>query len=1544
MEQEIKNRSKAIFKYLEDLFQLAQKDPKRDIRNNSDIEVFLQLDDPTEVPNKSTNIKVRELDEDDTGAILTVQKVEIDEKPSTPDELKEWLEEVDNDFTKPKLKKSITIQQKFEDDQERTKAEQDFRSSDEGDISEILEPWVDNQILLEKGEIEFLKTKVRKLKLEEVPEIESKFEYYIEKIWQPWYEKNYFLYKGNQLFTKLYGLRSELKASQDTHDLVISTDLITGRVHGVEVYHPLIFKKIELDFDPLSKTIEIRESSEKTELDTSFLQGLNIPNIEDVNIYASELNRNHESFKHWNSIWLQRVAKQVISYIAPESEERISLYPDCKISIKKQVQAFYYPTVYLKKKGNNSWINYVKKIQENIEHESVNIPKFLQDLTGVNSGKTIEEENKVTHSLTDAELHFPLPWNEEQKKIAERVEVSNSVVVQGPPGTGKSHTIVNLVSRFLTQGKTVLVVSQKGQALKVLGEKFPSSIHALTMTVTGDRDIDTNPVHAANEINANLSNPVYTQEAIEKKRDELKRVRKDLAEVRDKIREFTRIDIDQHIDISGERFSPIEAAKYIRDNISGVWIQDSDSISFLTNCEISENDIDEYAYGQHSFNHKVKELEGLQLPEVNEIPEKEYLISIVNKIQELVLSKKMWDEAMSQRELQQTPPQVREILNKLLPQTEHLLQAYDSFDSGWEKEIFERYYQNKIEKEHWDNVMVELSDRVDILRELDQHLLSFEVEYPVTQTEKEIDHGIEKLTDYFSSSVPVFLKNITLPEVAKDILSNALVDENPIKDNDDLKILSRYIERHFLSEKLKRIIKRSFEEYQHVPELKGVQTRIYTDILNSLHRIKEYGQCVIKLKNDVSNLQEFSGQQDVNQNYEYSKKYVVIRELANLNLNKKDELEWLRKLIQSGLNWFHHVDLFQELLPIKTSQYLEKYPHEIKEILTNIDQQTQDDIEEFYTDLESLRKRQKEVLKWAFKRDLLSKHLPILTKTISEDPKFWEDLKSKKILSFEESWKIRQLDNWLTSLRGDTYQELQKSFDILQNTEQNLIKDLITLKAWFSQKGRVTTEQKAALVSYSQNIKRLGKGLGKNANRHRRNAQKDLEIGKDAVPVWIMPVNRVMESFPEPRAEMFDVVIFDEASQVGVQGLAIAYLGKKLIVVGDPEQISPTSFIREDDVHGIIAKDLVDIPHKDRYESKSSLFDLTSLYTETILLKEHFRCRKELIQFSNNLCYENKLKVLRYPQPKWRLDPTLEAIHVSGYESSNKTNEVEAEAIVEKILEISNDPAYDLRPDGQYKTRKTTIGVVSLLGDAQAKLIKEKILSRIPEEIIEERHIEVGDAYKFQGDERDIMLLSMVKAPSIEDPNKTIFPLSVNKKENTQRINVALSRARDKMILFHSVKVEDISNPDDLRLQILNYFVNHNEEILKGSLEDLEKLYQEGKASPFSYAVGKEIISRGFNVIPEFETGLNREGETEHGFRIDLVVQGENSRLAVECDGDRYHTLENYEEDFQRESILRRTGWVFWRISGSEYYRDPERSLEPLWEELESLKIYPINK
>jgi very-short-patch-repair endonuclease len=131
---------------------------------------------------------------------------------------------------------------------------------------------------------------------------------------------------------------------------------------------------------------------------------------------------------------------------------------------------------------------------------------------------------------------------------------------------------------------------------------------------------------------------------------------------------------------------------------------------------------------------------------------------------------------------------------------------------------------------------------------------------------------------------------------------------------------------------------------------------------------------------------------------------------------------------------------------------------------------------------------------------------------------------------------------------------------------------------------------------------------------------------------------------------------------------------------------------------------------------------------------------------------------------------------------------------------------------------------------------------------------------------------------------------------------------------------------DDLRRQLIEHAEDPAR--LMRALEEKEKRTQ----SNFEREVMKRLSAAGYRVTPHWKIGT---------FRIDLVVEGNGKRLAIECDGDRYHPLERLPEDMDRQSVLERMGWIFTRIRSSEFLRNPARAMKAVFEKLETLEIPP---
>ncbi len=425
-----------------------------------------------------------------------------------------------------------------------------------------------------------------------------------------------------------------------------------------------------------------------------------------------------------------------------------------------------------------------------------------------------------------------------------------------------------------------------------------------------------------------------------------------------------------------------------------------------------------------------------------------------------------------------------------------------------------------------------------------------------------------------------------------------------------------------------------------------------------------------------------------------------------------------------------------------------------------------------------------------------------------------------------------------------------------------------------------------------------------------------MDACRDAIPVWIMPRYLVAEMVV-PAPGRYDLVIVDEASQLGIESLFLFYIAKKMVVVGDDQQISPYGVgVADAAIAGLQQHYLDGIPHHHALSAQSSLYGNAKIrFSQNIVLREHFRCMPEIIQFSNDLCYASNgtpLDPLRAYSGN-RLQPLVLRHVADGYRvggAQNATNPPEADAIVAQVVACIEDPRY----------AQATMGIVSLQGEAQAKLIERKLMEALDPAVIEQRRIICGDAYAFQGDERTVIFLSMVAAPG----ERRIGALTTESAR--QRFNVAVSRAQDQLWLYHTAELDVLSDAC-MRHRLLSYMLDP----ARQTTEESEQRFD----SNFERDVFRCITERGFHVRTQVCVG----DPTNHRYRIDLVVEGMQGRLAVECDGDEWHGPDRYEHDMARQRDLERAGWQFARIRGGDFYRDPAKALEPVWAELDRLGI-----
>lgn len=547
----------------------------------------------------------------------------------------------------------------------------------------------------------------------------------------------------------------------------------------------------------------------------------------------------------------------------------------------------------------------------------------------------------------------------------------------------------------------------------------------------------------------------------------------------------------------------------------------------------------------------------------------------------------------------------------------------------------------------------------------------------------------------------------------------------------------------------------------------------------------------------------------------------------------------------------------------------------------------------------------------------------ILNKISTSAEEWAEEIKKgnlSDITDIYETWKWKQLSQKLENLEKEPYETLQKQAGKIKEDLKKLTLELVEKKSWYHILSFVEKKENLqinqALRGWKQSMEKIGKGTGKNAEFYRKQAKEKITLCQKAVPVWIMPMNKVIDTL-NPGKNKFDIVIVDEASQADISALVLLYMAKKVIIVGDDKQVSPSAvgekiekqnILRDKYLKGIISND-------DLYGTRSSLYSIASTTYQPLMLREHFRCVPEIIGYSNKTSYDYKIKPLRETYSS-KLKPAVISYRVDGErEEKSKINKVEAETIVSLISSCLEEKLYE----------NSTFGIISLLGQEQVEYIQKLLVEKIGTAEIEKHNILCGDSSHFQGDERDVIFLSMV------DSNKNSSVPLIKKTEGTDNLNkkkynVAASRAKDQMWIIHSLDFRNDLKDGDIRKELLEFGENQrafmqNDEIKAKS------------DSVFEEEVAKYLSVRDYNIKQQWEVGT---------YRIDMVACYKNEKVAIECDGERWHSSEEQiKNDIERQEVLERCGWNFIRIRGSKYFRNPKLTMQEVEAELSKRGIYP---
>ena len=1391
------------------------------------------------------------------------------------------------------------------------------------ELDEQLKPWItlpkspEKSPELKSETVTFEgKREVAREQLKDHPEVQEAFDWYVEYQWEPWAAaertRRKTIARYNQLFSLQQAISSE--GAETPLELVWGIGYAAWKKEssGTVLKHPLLVQACEISLNEKTFDLEVRPRDVEPRLEADCYAEMELPGVRQLEAYwRSALSTGANRVNPFEASTFDGTLKAAVGHLDPTGTYEVRAddvtppTPSDKLTITNTWVLFG------RKRSGDIFLEDIRRLKKKVE-ATKQLPSVIRSFVerGDSTVNVRPEQPYRGLSTSDAgtqamELYFPMAYNDEQVSIVQKLHANDGVVVQGPPGTGKTHTIANVICHYLAQGKRVLVTAKGESALAVLQEKLPERIRPLSVALLSDeRNGMKQFEHSIQTIASSVAglNPTRAAQNIAAAEEKLNQLHAKIAHVDQTVAAHASMHM-QSYPFQGREVTPEELAKVVLEQAeTHEWFDDEPPPTKDGTLPFDDAAINALRRARMTVGEDLPYL-GCTLPSPDAFP---VWADMLGLHRDLVKAKAI-DASVTHGAILALADSRLETFEKAQALVKFLedRMALSAKLAGAHQPWLEALGKRMADTQPTDPVLMALVGICADVRKLERQrreLLAKAVEVPAdAELNGDVADALSRLVAGKSAFALPFGKGDARKLVAAMMVSGVAPASKSDWEGVQVLLAWRVETRKVLA----RWSSLSGEFGLQTPA-PGVEAAL-KKVAAWQASIEEVRQLTFDFDATLhSRLEEVFGKQTADQMWDGGEPFVATAYSSLQAHVDKGRLAYAMKRVQELVRTLdgHSGGIVEDLRSFLTESLGRITADESVLQTTWLARQAE------LSRLTALRPALAEIehvtaaiefagaTKWA--RLLRTK--PATSDLDTTTPATWVD-----------AWNWRRAVMFLNRIDG--HHKMRELFDERRTLTTSLARtyqDLVAEKTWLGVFNNSPDSVRQALQAYLNAVQAMGSGTGVRAVRHRKTAREAMLRAYQAVPCWVLPQWRVSETIP-PEVGLFDLIIIDEASQSDIWALPALLRGKKVLVVGDHKQVSPSAVgTAEEKIKELSNRFLTNQPHGSEMTPDKSIYDLARVVFagNSVMLKEHFRCVPAIIEFSNREFYQGDIRPLRVPKTNERLDPPLVDVFVKGGFRKGDVNDPEAKAIVDEIEAILADSQFDGR----------SIGVVTLLGTAQAARIHELVSERISPVDVVERKIAIGPPPVFQGRERDIMMVSMVLGPGDRS--------AANRADMHQRFNVALSRARDRMYLFRSAAETEFKE-DSLNGKVLSHF----KQPFRQDAKKVQAL-RERCESGFELEMFDELVKRGFRVEPQVPCG---------GYRIDFVVEGnEGRRLAVECDGDRFHGPGQWQDDMARQRVLERAGWTFWRSFASSFVRRREEVLDDLMRTLERLGIEPL--
>ena len=478
--------------------------------------------------------------------------------------------------------------------------------------------------------------------------VKAQFATYLDTKWRPWAEEEKLRRKTIRLYSQLFTLKQQLEGGivEAQLELVWGVGVGIWNFDGTPVGYPVVGRLVEMSLNPETAEVEIRPRDVDARLEIDWYASVDNPGVADLEKAAKEFfekaTTTFSPFDRGTFEPLLRTASTNLDangiYWPNEvpAEDRTLPKPDDKLKITDTWVLFARP------RTNSLFLQDLERLKKQAEEAKTYPPAVAAVVTDPDTTNPVVElpsfrgvsasyhAERSTSGKKARDLYFPKPFNDEQIRIVQLLDISDGVVVQGPPGTGKTHTIANVICHYLAEGKRVLVTSMKDPALAVLQEQLPAEIRPLAISLlTSEQDGMKQFEHAIHKIASEVQSldRSSTARAISHLEESIDALHGKLASIDRKIGDWAKRNLAK-ITLDIEEIDPQDAAREVVESAGQFeWITDALGITPEFAPQFSDADIVRLREARRTLGKDIDYLDA-SLPQLVEFPDSKALLEV----------------------------------------------------------------------------------------------------------------------------------------------------------------------------------------------------------------------------------------------------------------------------------------------------------------------------------------------------------------------------------------------------------------------------------------------------------------------------------------------------------------------------------------------------------------------------------------------------------------------------------------------------------------------------------------------------------------------------------------------------------------------------------------------------------------------------------------------------------------------------------------------------------------------------------------------------